>query len=422
MTSEAIESPIGRGKETAPERVALLTQQISHYHAARYRAAKKRFPILRVLSLVNSADFKEFLSDRSAFPDAVRMFEGQDAYNAAVRSGRLWTRVHEELDSFKPSVVFIAGWSFPESVAAISWARSSGARVALMSATQPHDAPRTMWREAVKRRVVSACDAGLVAAGPHGDYATHLGIPPDRIFFGYDAVDNEYFVAGADRARANAVAVRAARSLPGRYLLASGRFIEKKNYPRMIEAFAQALRVVDRGHHLVILGDGPERATVKAAIERFNVGDRVLLYGFKPYDSLPDFYGLAQGFVHVALSEQWGLVVNEAAASALPLVVSRPCGAATALVHQGENGYLVEPEDVGAIAQALMRLMDLTPEACQTMGLASRRIVADWSPERFAKGLHSAYQAAVDCPPRRLSRSDEVLFRALSHVRFNKVQ
>src|SRR5258708_29965116 len=257
-----------KGNKPKLDRIALLTQQVSHYHAARYQAARREFDELRVYSWANSADFEEFLSGSPSSTNIVRIFEDRKSYLRAVHSGALWRRVHAELDSYSPRVVVVAGWSFPESVAAIAWARKTGVRVIMMSASQPHDAPRSGWREAIKRRVVSACDSALVAAGPHGDYAAHLGIPAERVFFGYDAVDNEYFAVGADRARAHQEETRTAHRLPERYLLASGRFIEKKNFPRLIEAFGQALADDDRGHHLVILGDGPEHAAIEQAVQR----------------------------------------------------------------------------------------------------------------------------------------------------------
>jgi hypothetical protein len=143
----------------------------------------------------------------------------------------LWRTLHERLDQYKPDVVVVAGWSFSESLAAIAWARRSGAHVAIMSDSQVHDAARVSWREKIKSRVVSACDSALVAAGPHRDYAMRLGIPGERIFFGYDAVDNDYFARGAEHARAHARILRTSRGLPEKYLLASGRFIPKKNFP-----------------------------------------------------------------------------------------------------------------------------------------------------------------------------------------------
>src|SRR5690349_18451939 len=169
-------------------RVAVLTQQVSHYHAARYRAARLEFSQLRVYSVMNSADFSEFLSNDSD-PNTERIYGGMVPYSRAVISGRLWKHMHERLDEYKPDVVVVAGWSFSESLAAIDWARKSGAHVALMSDSQAHDAERVSWREAVKRRVVSACDSALVAGTTHGDYATQLGIPRERVFYGYDVVD-----------------------------------------------------------------------------------------------------------------------------------------------------------------------------------------------------------------------------------------
>lgn len=403
------------------KRVAVLTQQVSHYHAARYRAARLEFPQLRVYSVMNSADFSEFLSN-DADPNTERIYAGMGPYSKAVISGQLWDYMHKRLDEYKPDVVVVAGWSFSESLAAIDWARRAGAHIALMSDSQAHDAQRIRWREAVKRRVVSACDSALVAGATHGEYATQLGIPSERIFYGYDVVDNEHFAEGADEARANARAQRAARGLPQRYLLASGRFLKKKNFPRLVEAFADCIRERDHGFDLMILGDGRERSLVERIAQQRGIAHRLRLPGFRHYDALPAIYGLASGFVHVAIAEQWGLVINEAAAAGLPLVVSSPCGAATALVKEGVNGYLADPGNTADIARALQQLMSLTQEQRDAMGAESRRIVAAWGPERYARGLRAACDAAVNCPPRRLSVTDRALLRGLSHLRITRVE
>jgi glycosyltransferase involved in cell wall biosynthesis len=230
---------------------------------------------------------------------------------------------------------------------------------------------------------------------------------------GYDAVDNDHFCAGADKARARAVEVRSARGLPARYLLACGRFMAKKNFHGLIDAFADAIARQDTGHDLVILGDGPERARLEETSRNRGMERRIHLPGFRSYDALPDYYGLADGFAHVATSEQWGLVVNEAAASGLPLVVSRPTGAA-ALVHEARNGFLVDPDNRAEVSQALDRLMGASRESREEMGKESRRIVDDWGPRRFAQGLKEACEHALRQPPRRLAIIDRILFRALS--------
>jgi glycosyltransferase involved in cell wall biosynthesis len=409
-----------RGSSPGKPSVAIFTQQVSHYHAARYRAAAREFGKVRILSVLNAADFSEFLSGESQELDVVRVFAGEAAYAQAARSGELWRRIHAELDAFRPEAVAIAGWSTPESLAAIAWARSNGSRVVVMSESQEHDVPRSTFREALKRRVVSACDAALVGAAAHADYAVRLGIPRERVFLGYDAVDNEHFSRRSDAARSRPAEARSAHGLPERYLLASGRFMKKKNFGGLIAAYGLAIAQNDSGHDLVILGDGPEAANLRQAAASTGMGARIHLPGFRGYEALPDYYGLADGFAHVATTEQWGLVVNEAAAAGLPLVVSRSTGAA-ALVHEGRNGFLVDP-DPADIARGLGLLMSASRERVAQLGAESRRIVDEWGPDRFASALGEACACALRQPARRLSMPDRAILRTMARARISAVQ
>jgi glycosyltransferase involved in cell wall biosynthesis len=402
-----------RWSDERPLSIAVLTQQISHYHVARYKAAAKRFHRLTVISAMNDADFPQFLSvDRSGV-ETVELFGSRPAYLDAVAAGRLWPKTAEALTAAAPDVVAVAGWAFPESLAAIAWAHLRGVPLVLMSESQQQDAARTRYRELIKSRIVRACHTALVGGRAHGVYLRRLGMAVDKTFYGYDAVDNAHFTEGANRARICGVELRRALGLPERYLLASGRFIAKKNLPRLIRAFGAVLAHDTAPHHLIVLGDGPERSSMRRAVDEADLGERVHFPGFQPYERLPIYYGLAEAFVHVALAEQWGLVVNEAAAAGLPLIVSRACGAAE-LIEDGANGILVDPTDTASISRALAAVMQAPPGECAAMGLRSRQIIADWGPDRFADGLARAADAAKDAPPRHLAVWDRALLRALS--------
>ena len=98
---------------------------------------------------------------------------------------------------------------------------------------------RSWWKEYLKSRLVKLCAAGLVGGAAHKDYMVQLGMPAERVFLGYDAVDNEYFRTKADEVRSQSSVVRSQLRLPERYFLASARFVEKKNLPRLIEAYAR---------------------------------------------------------------------------------------------------------------------------------------------------------------------------------------
>ena len=109
----------------------------------------------------------------------------------------------------------------------------------------------------------------------------------------------------------------------------------------------------------------------RAASPGSDLAGDVILAGFKQYDELPAYYGLASAFVHASTTEQWGLVVNEAMASGLPVLVSDRCGCAPDLVEDGVNGFTFDPYDVEALAGLMQRVAAMTDERRQAMG-ASR--------------------------------------------------
>jgi glycosyltransferase involved in cell wall biosynthesis len=399
----------------------IMTAQIGHYHNARFRAFADKCADFSVLAAQNEGDFPEFMAEGEYDYRVHQLFSDRATYLDAVRTGALLTEVQCTLEDLDPEVVAVAGWATPESFAAILWARKRRRRVVMLSDSKADDAERSRWRELIKARIVRLSDAALVGGPEHVAYISSLGIPADRTFTGYDVVDNNHFIKGADAAIDARQDNQTRFELPERYVLASSRFVPKKNLLRLIRAYHSCNMRLHHPPHLVILGDGPERGLLEEEIAKLNLGDYVLLPGFQGYASLPAFYGLSEGFIHVPTSEQWGLVINEAAASAVPIVCSSACGAAQSLVKPGENGFVVDANDEASIATALAKLLALPPLARQIMGQTSRRLVADWGPERFCSGLMSAFEASETNPVLGLAKWDLVLLRFLSRRTLSKV-
>ena len=117
--------------------------------------------------------------------------------------------------------------------------------------------------------------------------------------------------------------------------------------------------------------------------------------GFRQYGELPGYYAGAGAFIHPAHEEPWGLVVNEAMASGLPVLVSRRCGCAGDLVAEGENGFLLDPRDVGEMAGKLRQVAEMGREERERMGKKSREILARYGPEQFAGGMEKAVEAGI---------------------------
>ena len=130
--------------------------------------------------------------------------------------------------------------------------------------------------------------------------------------------------------------------------------------------------------------------------------------GFKQYHELPLYFGLASAFVHPSTTEQWGLVVNEAMASGLPVLVSDRCGCAADLVAEGVNGFTFAPENVDELTQLMLKV-SAENFPLTAYGSESRRIISRWGPERFASGLSQAVAVALKNPRPRAGWLDRLL-------------
>lgn len=304
------------------------------------------------------------------------------------------------LDTLKPNILVIPGWGFPISRAAVSWCKRNRIPVILMSESKWDDERRYWWKEQLKSWLyVRKYDAALVGGELHRDYLIKLGFPRKQIFLGYDAVDNDYFAQRAEAARQAPVAAKLRQpEIPSKpYFLVVTRLLKRKNVSRLVEAFAAYRQEVgeDKAWDLVICGSGTEEPSIRNLIFEKELNNCVHLPGFISYQAIGDWYGLANAFVHPALQEQWGLVINEACAAGLPVLCSRKVGACNELVHDEQNGFLFQPESTTDITRTLLAIHQLDLDSRLKMGHLSQKNVANYSPQNFANGLFKAIDTTL---------------------------
>ncbi len=165
---------------------------------------------------------------------------------------------------------------------------------------------------------------------------------------------------------------------------------------------------------LVLLGDGPLKSDLCHLISDLGLQDSVLLPGFKQYDELPAYYGLASAFIHASTTEQWGLVVNEAMAAGLPVLVSNRCGCAMDLVKEGVNGFTFDPFNVEQLADLMLKISELG-DGRGKMGAASCEIIEAVDASAFGAGLAAAVVQALQRPAPISSLVDQLSISALVH-------
>ena len=385
--------------------IAVVFHHIGPYHHARLNAAADR---LSVTGIEWSAKGDEpwGAAEAPAHYQKVSLFsEATDQYLAKAQLRRaFWSA----LEQANPDVVAVNGWNDFGSLAAANCCVRRGISMVVMSESARQDEPRTWWKEMIKRRVVGLYSAALVGGQRHVEYLVELGMPRDRIFTGYDVVDNAYFARRAVEIRNSKFEIRRKYGLPENYFVASARFIEKKNLPGLIRAYEEYRQTSEVGRQssevgkksapwdLVILGDGPLKADLCRLISDLRLHAHVHLPGFKPYDELPVYYALAKAFVHASTTEQWGLVVNEAVASGLPVIVSERCGCVPELVRG--NGFTFDPIDERELPSRLLQIASLSDDERRSLGDASYRIAENFAPEHFGEGLEQAAKLALTHP------------------------
>jgi 1,2-diacylglycerol 3-alpha-glucosyltransferase len=388
-------------------RVAVLFHRLGPYHHARLSALANHCALDVIeFSKIDNTYAWATVNAQTAYP-VTSLFTDADIDTKHINEIVLQTK--NALSQLTPKAVAIPGWSSPAALAALEWCCATRTPSILMSASTEHDEQRIRWKEWIKTRVVRLFSSAVVGGAPHIDYAAALGLPRTQVFAGYDVVDNEYFSIQSDGARAAAKTLRLQHGLPEHYFLASNRFIEKKNLPRLIDAYAAYVAKVGAdAWSLVMLGDGPLRSKLMDQVARLRLDDKVIFTGFKQYDELPIYYGLASAYIQASTSEQWGLVVNEAMASGLPVLVSDRCGCAPDLVKNGVNGFTFDPYDINGIVARMLQISgaDCDPAA---MGNASLEIISKWSPETFATSMMRAVDAALGTPPPKVGWFDRAL-------------
>ena len=373
------------------------------YHVARLNAASRELKPAGIK--VVGMEIAKILDSYERDPDSDRVFESFVALPGKVyeRSSALeiWRGVSTVLDKIKPDAIAICGYSSRDAWSALAWCSLYRRKAILLSDSKYDDAPRLGWKECLKRTLIRRFDAALCAGKASRIYLEHLGMKSQQIFEGADVVDNDFFWQGAEQARRSPERYRSAPGLDcdEPFFLASTRFIRRKNVDGVLRAYGEYRSRFDNVSddrlpwRLVILGDGPQRGILENLVQSHKI-EGVSFPGFFQIDKLPAYYGLAGVFIHPPHRDQWGLVVNEAMAAGLPVLVSSGSGCAQDLVSEGNNGFIFASHDTGTLADLMMRVSSDQVDL-KAMGVNSRSLIEDWGLRRFAHGLYGALQAAL---------------------------
>jgi glycosyltransferase involved in cell wall biosynthesis len=226
--------------------------------------------------------------------------------------------------------------------------------------------------------------AACLSVGARSDaYFRHYGAR--RVVRSPHFVDNDAFASAASAARPRRDVLRSAWGVPRDRIVAlfAGKLVADKRPVDLINA----VRRVPNTHALFV-GDGPLRAACGLAARK--AGVPVTFAGFQNQQTMPRLYAAADVLVLPSdRRETWGLVVNEAMASGIPVIVSDAAGCVPDLVRDGETGYAYRAGNVRALASALATVA-ADPVRRTRMGAAAAEHIAGYSADHAAAGVLEA--------------------------------
>jgi glycosyltransferase involved in cell wall biosynthesis len=159
-----------------------------------------------------------------------------------------------------------------------------------------------------------------------------------------------------------------------------------------VDVAAEVLKKAGGGVHFVMAGDGELRPEVERRIREHGIGGRITLLGWQK--DMPEVYRNLDIVVLTSLWEGLPCVFSEAMAGELPIVATNVDGAREAIRH-GENGYLHEPHDIGAMAESVAKLVT-DAQLRSEMGRLGKTRVMEFDISRSVETLESAYRECLE--------------------------
>jgi len=287
----------------------------------------------------------------------------------------------------EPFDVYILGcYSSPTEIVAIHWLKLRGLPFILNSdggfAGREHRERRLLRK--VKTYLIGSASLWLSSGRQCTQYLLHYGADKARI---HEYPLSSVIVQERDLQPLSAserILLKVRERLPGLILLAVGQFIPRKGFDTLLRAFGRLQREQpDTVCSLLLIGGGPDQPLYERIIEEEGIRN-VAIRGFLQRDELLPYWKIADVFVLPTRYDVWGLVLNEAAAFGLPIVTTDRAGAAGDLVRDGDNGFVVKPEDETALARACGRLAQ-DRGLRERFGLRSKEIARLYAMDRMVE-------------------------------------
>jgi glycosyltransferase involved in cell wall biosynthesis len=281
----------------------------------------------------------------------------------------------DKLDSINPDIIIASSIVFFAGALGIRWAKKNKKKFIVFENAKPSQFKRNFLVQGVKDLILKQADGFWL---PSNDYDKEY---PEffnkmRFFYGYCCVDNDLFKN------------KSKNEFDHNNLLCIARLVPIKNIDNLLRAW-EVIEQKANNWKLNIIGDGTQLDSLTKLSADLNLKN-VTFLGAVDNKNTPSYLFDSDGFILPSLSETWGLVVNEAMAAGLPVLLSNKINAAHTLMKEGENGFGFDPLNINEIAEAVLKYTNLANEEKQNMSAKSLELIDSMSYEKMGSTLAEA--------------------------------
>lgn len=287
--------------------------------------------------------------------------------------------------------IVLGGYYHITMLLAIIWALVHSVPYAIISESHLQN-PRKIWKSLVKRLLIPFIIKRAAFLLPLGsfqaEYLTCYGAKVKNIYYFPNTSDIDFFIEKSNRYRRKKNEIKKELGIKSKYIvLYVGRLTEEKGLFILLEAFKEVKSSYDNVT-LLIVGDGKLRSALEKLTIKKEI-DNVRFEGFIRNKELPCYYAISDIFVLPSRNEPWGVVVTEAMASGLPIILSDKVGCRGELLKAGENGFCFENYKFRQLASYIERFLE-NPAIIEKMGTKSRDIIREFDYSFCEKSLRRA--------------------------------
>lgn len=368
----------------------ILHNIISPYKTLLFNELYKKCDGFQILYIAKTECRREWniKEDDLNFPYEIMFNVSADEVPKVLLFKETWKR----LNKIDPNVLIIDGYSYTSCWAGLFWARANKKKVILWSSSNEDDHKRIFYKEFIKRFFIKRCDAYNVYGSKSRDYLLKLGAKEDKVFIVGNNTDNAFYYNEAMKWKEERAVLCKQYGIPANNFLYIGRFSKEKNFFCLLEVFKQLVEENNKWG-LILVGSGPQKEEIVNYIQRHKIKN-VFMMGFKQKDEVPKFLAVSDVLILPSISEPWGLVVNEAMAAGLPVLVSRKCGCYPDLIKEGINGFSFDPYDEFALSDLMHNIVQGKVDL-EYMGKKSLEIIKDFTPERAAEIISNTIESVL---------------------------